>query len=164
MIDPISALAGIQSAVALIKKVSKTVDDVASLGPVLGKYFDAKTTATKAAVEAKRSGKSSSMAAAMQIELALDQAQQFEKELQLLFMQAGKIDVWNKIKSRAAAMDIEAAHEARRAKEAAAKRKKQMMETLEISLAIVLLILIVAGVGWGALEFMKYCSVNHCGH
>lgn len=164
MIDPISALAGIQSAVALIKKVSKTVDDVASLGPVLGKYFDAKTTATKAAVEAKRSGKSSSMAAAMQIELALDQAQQFEKELQLLFMQAGKIDVWNKIKSRAAAMDIEAAHEARRAKEAAAKRKKQIMETLEISLAIVLMVMIIAGVGWGVLEFMKYCSVNHCGH
>ena len=43
MIDPISALAGIQAAVALIKKVSKTVDDVSSLGPVLGKYFDAKS-------------------------------------------------------------------------------------------------------------------------
>jgi hypothetical protein len=52
MIDPITALAGIQTAVALIKKVSKTVDDVSSLGPVLGKYFDAKSNATKAAVEA----------------------------------------------------------------------------------------------------------------
>jgi len=47
MIDPISALAGIQSAVALIKKVSKTVDDVSSLGPVLGKYFDAKALQQK---------------------------------------------------------------------------------------------------------------------
>jgi len=36
VIDPLTALAGIQAAVALIKKVSKTVDDVSSLGPVPG--------------------------------------------------------------------------------------------------------------------------------
>ena len=76
MIDPLTALAGIQAAVALIKKVSKTVDDVSSLGPVLGKYFDAKSTATKAAVEAKNSGKKSSMGAAIEIEMALLQAEQ----------------------------------------------------------------------------------------
>ena len=132
MIDPISALAGIQAAVALIKKVSKTVDDVSSLGPVLGKYFDAKSTATKAAVAAKKS--KSSMGTAIQIEMALDQAKRFEDELQLLFMQAGKIDVWNKIKSRAAAMDVESAHDARREKEAAAKRKAEMDEVIELVL------------------------------
>ena len=93
MIDPITALAGIQAAVALIKKVSKTVDDVSSLGPVLGKYFDAKSTATKAVVEAKNTGKKSSMALAIEIEMALDQAAKFERDLQLLFMTTGKIDV-----------------------------------------------------------------------
>jgi hypothetical protein len=77
----------------------------------LGKYFDAKSTATKAVVQAKKS--KSSMGTAIQIEMALDQARRFEDELQLLFMQAGKIDVWNKIKSRAAAMDVESAHDAR---------------------------------------------------
>jgi hypothetical protein len=164
MIDPITALAGIQSAVALVKKVSKTVDDVASLGPVLGKYFDAKSTASKVAVEAKRSGKSSSMATAIQIELALHQTEQFEKELQLLFMQSGKIDVWNKIKARAAAMDLEAAHEARRTRESAIRRRKKIMEAIEISLAIVILGIIVAGFGWGLFEFINYCSVNQCGH
>lgn len=132
MIDPISALAGIQAAVALIKKVSKTVDDVSSLGPVLGKYFDAKSTATKAVVAAKKS--KSSMGTAIQIEMALDQARRFEDELQLLFMQAGKIDVWNRIKSRAAAMDVESAHDARREKEAAAKRKAEMDEVIELVL------------------------------
>lgn len=132
MIDPISALAGIQAAVALIKKVSKTVDDVSSLGPVLGKYFDAKSTATKAVVAAKKS--KSSMGTAIQIEMALDQARRFEDELQLLFMQSGKIDVWNKIKSRAAAMDVESAHDARREKEAAARRKKEMDEAIELTL------------------------------
>ena len=132
MIDPLTALAGIQTAVALIKKVSKTVDDVSSLGPVLGKYFDAKSTATKAAVQAKKS--KSSMGTAIQIEMALDQARRFEDELQLLFMQSGKIDVWNKIKSRAAAMDVEAAHDARREKELVERRKKEIDEVIELAL------------------------------
>ena len=132
MIDPLTALAGIQAAVALIKKVSKTVDDVSSLGPVLGKYFDAKSTATKAVVQAKKS--KSSMGTAIQIEMALDQAKRFEDELQLLFMQSGKVDVWNKIKSRAMAMDVESAHDARREKEAAANRKKEMDEVIELVL------------------------------
>ena len=136
MIDPLTALAGIQAAVALIKKVSKTVDDVSSLGPVLGKYFDAKSTATKAVVQAKKS--KSSMGTAIQIEMALDQAKRFEDELQLLFMQSGKVDVWNKIKSRAAAMDVESAHDARREKEAAAKRKQEMDEVVELALLAVI--------------------------
>ena len=141
MIDPLTALAGIQAAVALIKKVSKTVDDVSSLGPVLGKYFDAKSTATKAVVQAKKS--KSSMGTAIQIEMALDQAKRFEDELQLLFMQSGKIDVWNKIKSRAAALDVESAHDARREKEAAAQRKKEMDEVIELVLmALVFFILV----------------------
>ena len=132
MIDPLTALAGIQAAVALIKKVSKTVDDVSSLGPVLGKYFDAKSTATKAVVQAKKS--KSSMGTAIQIEMALDQAKRFEDELQLVFMQSGKIDVWNKIKSRAAAMDVESAHDARREREAAAKRRAEVDEAIELTL------------------------------
>jgi len=163
MIDPITALAGIQSAVALIKKVSSTVDDVTSLGPVLGKYFDAKSKATKAAVQAKNSGNKSSMATAIEIEMALHQTEQFEKELQLLFMQSGKIDVWNKIKQRAAAMDIEAAHEARRAKEAAAKRKRQLQEAIEIAVATTLVVLMLAVAAWGFVELFNYCQQNHCG-
>lgn len=163
MIDPITALAGIQSAVALIKKVSKTVDDVSSLGPVLGKYFDAKNTATKAAVAAKNSGNKSSMATAIEIEMALEQTAQFEKELQLLFMQTGKIDVWNKIKSRAHAMDIEAAHQARRDKESAAKRQRQTQEMLEIVFGVVIIVAFLIGGGIALHELISYCRTNGCG-
>jgi hypothetical protein len=163
MIDPITALAGIQSAVALIKKVSSTVDDVASLGPVLGKYFDAKSKASKAVVEAKISGNKSSMAAAIEIEMALHKTEQFEKELQLLFMQSGKIDVWNKIKQRAAAMDIEAAHEARRVKEAAAKQKRKLQENIEMTAAIVISLIVLAAIVFGFVEFLDYCKHNYCG-
>lgn len=164
MIDPITALAGIQAAVALIKKVSKTVDDVSSLGPVLGKYFDAKSTATKAVVESKNSGKKSSMGTAIQIEMALDQAEQFEKQLQLLFMQTGKIDVWNKIKARAAAMDVEAAHDARRAKAAAKKHQENIQELIETVFAGIFLVAVIAGVAWGTIELVSYCTKYGCGN
>ena len=156
MIDPLTALAGIQAAVALIKKVSKTVDDVSSLGPVLGKYFDAKSTATKAAVQAKKS--KSSMGTAIQIEMALDQAKRFEDELQLLFMQSGKIDVWNKIKSRAAAMDVESAHDARREKEAAAKRKKELDEVIELLMMAVVFVVML-----GAILYFSFGILQQCG-
>ena len=158
VIDPLTALAGIQAAVALIKKVSKTVDDVSSLGPVLGKYFDAKSTASKAVVQAKKS--KSSMGTAIQIEMALDQAKRFEDELQLLFMQSGKIDVWNKIKSRAAAMDVEAAHDARREKEAAARHKKEMDEVINIVLFILVIGSVLGTTGWFVYEAVAQCSPN----
>jgi cobalamin biosynthesis Mg chelatase CobN len=132
------------------------VDDVSSLGPVLGKYFDAKSTASKAVVQAKKS--KSSMGTAIQIEMALDQAKRFEDELQLLFMQSGKIDVWNKIKSRAAAMDVESAHEARKEKEAAAKHKKEMDEVITIVLMLLIFLLVCGGVGW-----IIYRAVQECG-
>jgi hypothetical protein len=156
MIDPLTALAGIQAAVALIKKVSKTVDDVSSLGPVLGKYFDAKSTATKAAVQAKKS--KSSMGTAIQIEMALDQAKRFEDELQLLFMQAGKIDVWNKIKVRAEAMDVEAAHDARREREATARQKKEMEEFIELALLALVFFVLVGGVAYLLFEILDQCA------
>jgi hypothetical protein len=163
MIDPITALAGIQSAVALIKKVSKTVDDVSSLGPVLGKYFDAKSTATKAAVDAKASGKKSNMALAIEIEMALEQTKQFEKELQLLFMQTGKIDVWNKIKARSQAMDVEAARDARKEKELGIKRKKQLQQSFEIFIGVAVLIVLLAAMGYGVYEIIEYCQ-GACGN
>lgn len=163
MIDPITALAGIQSAVALIKKVSKTVDDVSSLGPVLGKYFDAKSTATKAIGQAKNSGKKSAMAAAIEIEMAIHQAEQFEKQLQLLFMQTGKIDVWNKIKARAAAMDKDSAEADRKGRATAHRNKQLMAARIETTLAVVLLAVISVLAIWGTLELVHYCNQIGCG-
>jgi hypothetical protein len=42
-----SALAGIQSAISMVKKASKVANDLGSLAPMIGKLFDAKSTATK---------------------------------------------------------------------------------------------------------------------
>lgn len=160
-IDPATALAGIQSAVKLIKQASKTVDDVASLGPLLGKYFNAKSEATKAVVAAKKGG--SSMGTALQIEMALDQAATFEKELQMLFFQSNKMDVWQKIKARASAMDIEDAHNARREKEAAERKKKADQEDLELGLLIGGLVLALLLSAYGIFEVLDHCATNRCG-
>jgi hypothetical protein len=133
MIDPISiglALTGIQKAVKLVKQASQTVDDVASLGPVLGKYFTAKDVAVKAVTEAKKSGNASNMGAAIEIEMALEQTRQFEAELQMLFMQAGKVDVWNRIKSRAGEMDKADKFAEQAAKDRAAAKKKELDDVI----------------------------------
>jgi hypothetical protein len=161
MIDPVTALAGIQSAVKLIKQASKTVDDVASLGPLLGKYFTAKADASKAIASAKKGG--SSMGMAIQIELEIEKTKEFEKSLQLMFFQANKVEVWNKIKARAQAMDIEDAHNARKEKEAAERKKKADQEDLELGLMLGGLVLIIVMCGYGIWEILDHCATNRCG-
>jgi hypothetical protein len=127
----------------------------------LGKYFNAKSEATKAVVSAKKGG--SSMGTALQIEMALDQAATFEKELQMLFFQSNKMDVWQKIKARASAMDIEDAHNARREKEAAERKKKSDQEDLELGLMLGGLLLIIVMCGYGIYEILDHCATNRCG-
>jgi hypothetical protein len=161
MIDPITALAGIQSAVKLIKQASKTVDDVASLGPLLGKYFTAKADASKAVAAAKKGG--SSMSMAIQIELEIEKTKEFEKSLQLLFFQANKVEVWNKIKARAQAMDVEDAHNARREKEAAERKKKEDQEDLELGLMLGGLVLAIFLCAYGIYEILEHCAQTRCG-
>jgi len=148
MIDPISiglALSGIQKAVKMVKQASQTVDDVASLGPVLGRYFTAKDVAVKAVTEAKKSGNASNMGAAIEIEMALEQTRQFESELQMLFMQAGKVDVWNKIKERAGQMDKADKYAAQAAEDRAKKQKEEQEEFILAALVVILLVFLLGG-------------------
>lgn len=137
MIDPVTALAAISSAVQLVKKVSKTVDDVASLGPVLGKYFDAKEQAIEVVKKAKAGGfKGSSLGKALELEMALESAREFEEQIKMLFFQSNKMDVWQRITARAKQMDIDAAHEARRKKEAAQRRQTEIEEVIAILIGL----------------------------
>jgi hypothetical protein len=130
---------------------------------MIGKMFDAKSTATKALMEAKRSGKGNNMGTALQIEMALEQARAFEEELKMLFMQTGKIDVWNKIKDRQAQMDADDAQELRLFNAQERKRKQREEEMNEWAMiiggiAFVLFLLFI-----GVYEMMDYCATNRCG-
>ena len=164
MIDPITALAGIQSAISMVKKASKVANDLGSLAPMIGKMFDAKSTATKALIEAKKSKKGSNMGTALQIEMALEQARAFEEELKMLFMQTGKIDVWNKIKARQAEMDADEANDIRMFNDQERKRKQKEQELNEWAMilggsAFVLFILFIGGY-----ELHQFCQTgNRCG-
>lgn len=156
MIDPITAMAAVSTAVNLIKKASKTVDDVRSLGPLLGKYFDAKHEASKAVSQAKKKG-GSNMGAAIQIEMELMQQRQFEEDLKMLFFQSGNADVWQDIQVRVAQMNRDDALDAKREKEAAARRKKQMQQFVETAVGVVLILLTLGG-----MAYMAYAGWDHC--
>jgi hypothetical protein len=162
VIDPITALAGIQSAISLVKKAAGVANDLSSLAPMIGKMFDAKSVATKALIETKKS-KGSNMGTALQIEMALEQARAFEEELKMLFMQTGKIDVWNKIKARQAQMDLDDARELSALKRAEKAAKEKEQEQLEIGLAIGALFFLGFLVFVGLYELMEFCKTSRCG-
>jgi hypothetical protein len=164
MIDPITALAGIQSAISMVKKAAGVAQDLSSLAPVIGKLFDAKSVATKAMLQAKQSGKGSNMGTALQIEMALEQAREFEESLKMLFMQSGKIDVWQKIKARQAEMDLADAKEISALKAEAKKAKEKEQEQLEIGLAIGGVFFVLFLVFVGVNELMTFCeTTRRCG-
>ncbi len=163
MIDPITALEGLQTAISVVKKASKVASDLAGLTPSIAKLFDAKSTATKAMLHAKRTGGKSNLGAALQIEMALDQAKRFEEDLKMLFMQAGRIDVWNKAKALQAEMDIEDAHLARQAREEEKKRKEAEDEQMAWAIGIVVIVMFLGAVGWGISEIGDLCARSGCG-
>ncbi len=159
MIDPFTALAAIQTAVKLVKTAAQTVKDVESLGPVLGKFFSAKSDAIKVVQQSKTGGfKGSAMGKAIELELAIESARAFEEEIKMLFFQSNKMDVWAKILARAASIDREAAHDARRQREAAARHKKEMDEIITLILMLLVLALVCGGVGWIIYEAVRECG------
>jgi hypothetical protein len=163
IIDPITALAGLQSAISVVKKASKVANDLAGLAPSIAKMFDAKSVATRAMVEAKRSGNKSNLGAALQIEMALDEAKRFEQELMMLFQATGRADVWDKIKKRQQQMDIEDAHLARQAKAEEKKRKEEEQEQLAWAIGIVVIVMLLGAIGWGLNEMAELCAKTRCG-
>ena len=163
-LDPIAALDGLQKAIGMVKKASKVANDLGGLAPMLGQMFNAKSAATKAMLQAKRDKNGSNMGTALQIEMALEQARAFEEELKMLFMQTGKIDVWNKIKARQAEMDRDDAKEiaALKAEEKRLKQKEQ--DELEMVLLIGGVAFVLLLVGIGINELMDFCqTTKRCG-
>jgi hypothetical protein len=162
-IDPFAALDAVQSAIKLVKKASQTANDLGSLGPVLGKYFDAKVNAIQVVATAKQGGfKGSSMGKALELEMALEQAREFEESLKNLFFSSGKMDVWMAIKKRAAAMEAEAAKEIAKAKAEAARKKKEQKELIEAILMGAAVLLISGMLIYGGIYFYLHCNKYGC--
>lgn len=164
MIDPITALAAVTSAVNLVKKAVKTVEDVRSLGPVLGKYFDAKADAVKVLEEAHKGGFSgSNMGKAIELELAIESARQFEEQVKGLFF-PNNMDVWEKIVNRRKQMDEDDKAQRRRATDAAIQLRKKRREDFELWTAVSLAMIVLTVLMWGGIELLVYCNTAKCGN
>lgn len=161
LLDPDKALDAVNKAVALVKKAAKTVDNVESLGPVLGKYFDAKAQAVASAQAAKSNG--SNMGKAMEIELALEAQKEFENDLKNLFWSANKMDVWQRIKAREAQMNVDAAKAASKAKALAKKKKQEQDEMIELVIALILAVALLGVLLWGGWWLLMECKRTGCG-
>ena len=137
MIDPITALAAVSSAVNLVKKAVKTVQDVQSLGPVLGQYFDAKAQAIEVVEKAKTGGfKGSALGKALELELALEQAREFEEQVKMMFFQSNKMDVWVRITARAKQMEADAARAEGKRRAEAKRRQAEIDDMFLIGIAV----------------------------
>jgi hypothetical protein len=161
MIDPFEALDAVNSAVNLIKKAANTAQNVESLGPFLGRYFDAKANALQVVVEAKNGTfKGSALGKAMEIEMAIAKHKQFEEDLKNKLFYPNHMELWNNIKARAAAMEAEFAKAAKREKDAAAKRKKDTQQAIEAVLASLAGVLLLGLVGFGIYQLRDHAG-NH---
>ena len=163
MIDPITALEGLEKAVSLVKKAQAVAKDIGGLSVMVGRLFDAESNATKSMLAAKRSGGKSNFEIAMRIENALMNSRNLQKQLQLLYMQTGNIDVYNKMMARKLEMDRDDAIEARKLKEEEKKRKEQQEEQMVWAIAIVVIVLLIGAVGWGISEISELCAKTRCG-
>lgn len=162
-IDPITALEGLEKAVGLVKKAQAVAKDIGGLSVMVGRLFDAESQATKSMIAAKRNGGKSNFEIAMRIENALMNSRNLQKQLQLLYMQTGNIDVYNKMMARKAEMDRDDAIEARKLKEEEKRRKEAEAEQMAWAIGIVVIVMFLGAVGWGIAEIQDMCAKTGCG-
>jgi len=162
-LDPISALEGLEKAVSLVKKAQAVAKDIGGLSVMVGRLFDAESNATKSMLAAKKNGGKSNFEIAMRIENALMNSRNLQKELQLLYMQTGNIDVYNKMMARKLEMDRDDAIEARKLKEEEKRRKEAEAEQMQWAVAIVIIVMFLGAVGWGINEITDLCAKTKCG-
>ena len=159
--DPITvamtAFAAVQKTVQVIKQAQKTVNDVSSLGPMLGQYFGAKQDTVKALEEAKKKG-GSSMAQAIQIEMELLSQKKFEDELKMIFFQTGHADIWENIQKRVQEGEQAQREAQRRARDAAIKKAKKMAEMINIAIGIGLVVLLVPPLIWLLIQGIMFAK------
>jgi hypothetical protein len=156
-IDPSEALDAINSAVNLVKKAANTAQNVESLGPFLGRYFDAKVNGLQVVLDAKNGNfKGSALGKAFEIEMAIEKHRQFEEDVKNKLFFPNHMDLWNRIKARANAMEAEFAKAAKKEKDAAARKKKETQEALEIVLGLLAAILLIAMVGYGIYQLRNH--------
>ena len=154
--DPVTALAAVNTAIKLVKTTVKTVQNLESLGPCLAQFFGAKAEAIKVV---KAGGfKGSAMGQALELELAIEQARAFEEEVKMLFFQSNKMDVWQKIIARTAKITSDQIQADKRVREAAKRRKAEIDELITIILIIITAVVVIGSLSWFVFEALQQCK------
>ena len=126
MIDPITAFATAQAAVAGIQKALKLGKDIQGLVGEFGRFFDAKDAVQKAANDAGKKGQSDT-GKAMEIVMQANQLRESEEQLKHMLVYGGYPELWEMmLKER---MKIKQARE-KQEREARIARKKLVAERL----------------------------------
>jgi hypothetical protein len=126
MIDPITAFATAQAAVAGIQKAIKLGKDINGLVGEFGKFFEAKDIVQKAANDNAKTGKSDT-ARAMEIVMQANQLRESEEQLKHMLVYGGYPELWEMmLKER---MKIKQARE-KAEREVKIARKKVVAERL----------------------------------
>lgn len=130
MIDPFTAFAAAQAAVKGIQAAIKLGKDVQSIAADLGKFFEAKDIVQQAANNPKKF--KSDTAQALETVMQAKQLADAEKTLKNTLIWSGNADVWESVliernnivqRRKKAEMEVAAAK---------AKRKQEIMETVEM--------------------------------
>ncbi len=122
MIDPITAFATAQAAVAGIQKAIKLGKDIQGLVGEFGKFFDAKDAVIKAANDAAKSGKSDT-AQAMEFVMQQNQLREAEEHLKHTLIYTGYPELWEQMLAKRLGIQ----RERRRAEEAARKERARVV-------------------------------------
>ncbi len=96
MIDPITAFATAQAAVAGIQKAIKLGKDIQGLVGEFGKFFDAKDIVQKAANDNAKKGQSDT-ARAMEIVMQANQLREAEEQLKHQLVYGGYPELWEQM-------------------------------------------------------------------
>lgn len=160
--DVLVVLAGVSATINLIKKASKTAEDVKSLGPLLGRYFNAKHQANKAINQAKKQGGTSYLGRSIEISLELKKQRDFEVELNRLFFSTNNMDLWQEIKHRAEQLEREDIAETARERDAAKRKKRKDKDDLELFLLLIILVAFIIFMVWGVYESIVFCKAFRC--
>lgn len=124
--DPLTAFAAAQAAVAGIKKAVQLGKDVQGLVGEFGKFFDARDTVQKAANDVNKSGKSDT-SRAMEIVMQANQLREAEEQLKHMLVYGGYPELWEMMLRER--MKIKQARE-KQEREARIARKKLVAERL----------------------------------
>ena len=153
MIDPITLIATARATIAGVKQAIALGKDASEL---FHQFFDAKDAVMKEKAKPSKKSFQSINSQAMQFIQLAEEMQQIEEEIKLSFMRRGKTNLWmdflrerNRIVAENKADEIAA-------DKAKAKRKQEIEEAIEMILAIVAGVLLIALLAWGTAEYIAF--------